>query len=505
MISVEELFKETTYPTWIRTHQVFKQLKHIRKVFPDLGIPNFEDKIIIDNSKEITTFANQLLTCIADSLQERSVKITDFSKKGRIGKKRRAQINFLLSLMDSLTKSLRSNQDAFIVKSPSGKISLNLPEDLIYEDTLFMKKGAGLFKIYEKINSILKENSLVGLTSLNTTWQFKNFSSINIPSKETFVKFTSDGKDGIWDIATMSMRGVLSCQSWDAGIGNGGKVVGSMIDPFTGIIYLTCGTNHNHYGSKMVRRCVVRYAIDNGTKEPYLLLEKMYPAFDKPSLDTFINALKKRNDKIPIHYSGDIGTKATSPGKLSQSYIPLSDELKMLEARFHPYVDSGVSFREDTTCSFTKDTSALKLNFKQKIPQLFEKAIQSRIFKKEAVKPFGADALSIISQIRGTKIKAKTAAAEKKNGRNQKKVPELTSAIEQVGKLSDQLGSKFADFVCNKSEGDPFKYLEEHKQECEQFFASEFGEKIDAKFANFLNTNITSYISKENNTNTKII
>lgn len=485
MITTNELFADKTYPSWITTHHVFNRLKYIRKVFPELGLPNFSESIAIDNSKEVMTFTNQLLSLIGDLMAARSTKLIALSKKGtKIGKKRRANLALLVNVMGALAQELRTNQSAFINRADNGKVSLGLPIDLMHEDVIFMKRGAGLLKLYEKFNSILLENKFLALTPINTTYQFKNFSSINIPAKTTIVKFTSDGKDGIWNIATMSMRGVNSCQSWDGmGGGQSGKVIGSMIDPFTAIIYLTCGTNINNYGDKMVRRCVVRYMIDNVSKEPYLLLEKMYPAFDKPSLDTFVSVIKKRAPDINVLYSVDIGGKANVFGsKLSHSYIPLSDELKLLDAHYRPYVDSGVAFAEDANCKYTKNTENIKLDFKKRLPALFQAAVRANVFKQTNTKVFGKSATSLISQLRALP-------------KRKPNIPTNKLIAEQNSKLAEEVSTRLGDVICNKPDCvDPYKYLSEHSNVGVEFLASEFGDKISAEFAQFMTTNIASYI-----------
>lgn len=484
MISVEELFKGDKYPRWITSNQVFRKLDYIRKVFPSIGLDNFEETIVIDNSKEISTFAKQLMSVMADCLDDRRAKLDLFAKKAKIGKKRRHTLTVLLSSMNRLAQLLRHNQEQFITVAANGKVTLGTPEDLSYENEVFIKKGMGLFRVWEKISTTLKENKFLELSDLAQTYQFKNFSSINLPSKEITVKFSSDGENGIWDIATMSMRGVNSCQTWDQGVGNSVKVIGSIIDPFTGIIYLTNKAPFNTYGSKMLRRCIVRYVIDGTSKTPFLLLEKMYPAFDKPSLDTFVNALRKRIPNIPIFHSSELGDKAVNAGtKLSQSYIPLSDELKMLDNKCYPYTDSALIFKEDINCKLAKNTAALKLSFKKRVPELFQKAIQSRAFTKEKVKKYGSAATDIMSALR-VKVGDKT--------NNENKSDELVK-----NPTTEGLSKKFANFVCELSDDDPFHYLAEHEDQCTQFFVSEFGDKTNKDFAKFIASNVFNYIDEK--------
>jgi len=491
MVSIDTLFKNDkyAYPHWIKNNPVFNELSYIRKVFPTIGLSNFEKKIVINNHKEIISFANQLLDVIADNMSNRITKLSKFAKKGKIGKKRRKQLELILGVMGALGNSIRIEKSKFINITPTGKIALAIPNDIVFNDDIFLKSGSGVFKTYDKISLLLEENKFLKLNPLHTAPQFKSFSSINIPSKENLVIFRSDGAEGIWDIATMSQRGIHSCQTWDQGVGNGGKIIGSMIDPFTAIIYLTSGEPFNTFGSKMIRRCIVRYVIDEQAG-PYLLLEKMYPAFDKPSLDTFVDSIKEQISTIPIFYAPDIGGRATYDrnNKLFKSYIPLSDELKLLDPRLHPYVDSAVIFKSDNS-RLSKSVKNLHFSFKTKVASLLPQALASRKFTKSKVAPFGTKAVNIINQLKG---KTFTICKCKKS-----------SCVNIHKKLSNnfvnELSVSFADFVCRESDNtDPFTYLADHKQKCLEFITSKLSNNND-NFNKFVAQNIIEYIEKQVN------
>ena len=86
------------------------------------------------------------------------------------------------------------------------------------------------------------------------------------------IGFTSDGIEGLWNLATMSMRGVLSCMHWESY--HSTQLVGSISDPCTGMVYLTDGTP-TQYGVKFKRRSLVRYALDKQGK-PFITIDKVY-------------------------------------------------------------------------------------------------------------------------------------------------------------------------------------------------------------------------------------
>ena len=97
--------------------------------------------------------------------------------------------------------------------------------------------------------------------------------AIKLGEQELDLVFSSDGLEGLWDLATMSMRGVISCMHWDNWERHAKHLVGSIVDPYCGIIYLTDNTD-TEYGKTIVKRSLVRYIIHED--KPALFLEKIY-------------------------------------------------------------------------------------------------------------------------------------------------------------------------------------------------------------------------------------
>ena len=105
--------------------------------------------------------------------------------------------------------------------------------------------------------------------------QEKTLSSINNGEHAIHpyrIRFSGNGANSIWDIATMSMRGIDSCQRW--GTNQANCLVGSMVDPCCGIIYITEDVS-TKYGSNMKYRSVVRLVF-HPSIGPALFLEKTY-------------------------------------------------------------------------------------------------------------------------------------------------------------------------------------------------------------------------------------
>ena len=84
----------------------------------------------------------------------------------------------------------------------------------------------------------------------------------------------------------MSMRGIKSCMNWENG--NSHSLVGSLVDPYAGVIYITDNTD-TKYGKSMIARSVVRF-ISNKKGKPALLIEQAYTS------DTSDNYYKLQNN-----------------------------------------------------------------------------------------------------------------------------------------------------------------------------------------------------------------
>lgn len=159
------------------------------------------------------------------------------------------------------------------------------------------------------------------------------------------IVFSGSGNKALWDIATMSTgRGISSCQNWNNE--HSKSLIGSMIDPYCGIIYITDG-NKLRKGTHMLARAIVRFVVNRKTHEPSLLIERIYPYelnFNRSYIgdyystnrysDTFklfSNFLKEKT-KLPIVIGG------------SRNFIPLTNAVARLSAGQKSYRDSGISY-----------------------------------------------------------------------------------------------------------------------------------------------------------------
>ena len=123
--------------------------------------------------------------------------------------------------------------------------------------------------------------------------------------KKLRVVFSSEGHEGAWDIATMSMRGIESCQSWHCRRAH--HLIGSITDPCCAVMYLEDEEDSLGYGSRMLYRTVVRYVIHEEFG-PYLFMEQVYPYEEDEAIVNGINTifaleLYKRS-KMTVLYKG---------------------------------------------------------------------------------------------------------------------------------------------------------------------------------------------------------
>lgn len=155
------------------------------------------------------------------------------------------------------------------------------------------------------------------------------------------VVFSSSGDSGVWDIATMSMRGVASCQRWDHSQAH--RLVGSILDPCCGIIYITNNTN-NEYGPNIFFRAVVRY-VNVKNIGPCLFLERTYC---NPKNDQYINIINYLFSVLLSSYSNLPVFSYTYTSifnkDIDELYIPDSEAIRKLPQENLSYRDSHIKY-----------------------------------------------------------------------------------------------------------------------------------------------------------------
>jgi len=136
--------------------------------------------------------------------------------------------------------------------------------------------------VFSKIKKIKRIFPYIGLKNClepcDVAWSGEVFKG-----KKTYIGFSSSGATGLWDIATMSMRGVCSCMHWDNA--HSRHLIGSITDPFLGIVYIT-DNEKTPYGISFRRRALVRFVYSPANEDYRLLIERPY--LDTGNTDPFV-------------------------------------------------------------------------------------------------------------------------------------------------------------------------------------------------------------------------
>lgn len=342
MISLIEVKNDKRFPSFISSHKIFDGAEQIKKVFPHIGLENFEEDADIDNSTEIIAAGVELVALIYSTVNHRSSTLTRYAEitKKPFGDKRKVKHRKCQAVLTNFKESLSKSLKAHVVKNPkTKKITLNVVDNINDETgATFLKKGESLFKAYGKINELLRDGLFLAMPELTTAPQFKKFNGLNLPSTSSKIVFSSDGMVGAWDIATMSMRGIQSCQTW--GQSNASHLVGSIVDPCTAIMYLTSGTEIPNKGRKMVRRSIVRFIVDKTDNKPTLIIERMYPSYNVEVAKSFVSILtKKVGGKIRVR---DIANNFRLNG--ATAFVPATKTTSKLDAYSLPYLDCALPY-----------------------------------------------------------------------------------------------------------------------------------------------------------------
>lgn len=325
------------FPSFIKNNPNIKNLSE--KIFPLLGLNNCIQpaSIKIDCSdldlKKVVHLAIQRYL----SLFNDEHCISDFKGSELLLV---AEIIFTLK---ELSRRISKNEGIKYNKS------LILTDSILsFDKKVLVKSGTDIFKLVNKLLKIGEKYAQVDLfDKANFQKECKNLNIV----------FSSDGLNGAWDIATMSMRGIKSCMRWTASQAYG--LVGSITDPSCGIIYLTNGSK-TKYGSKMLFRAVVRFIVDANDK-PAILLDRLYSAFykhkpgehnkiDLQIRDYFIKFLKS---KIPSNVR--IVDVIKDNGMLHKYYMPLPPNFSKLAEIEQSYRDTKDVIYSQNTYNFYRD------------------------------------------------------------------------------------------------------------------------------------------------------
>ncbi len=359
-----EMFPEGKVPAWISKHPSIRD-REIKKVFPSFGLNNFEEPadipiqdlfnsnpqhatgalyaireeivgVVYLINQEVDKYARAEVEKIDAELKRKIESLPLFSKERAelTGLLWRPKVLFTQEVKDRIRRGEKTllaflNQlETFVDTScienlPDGRIKFILRQQVSFGDKPVGLVGENLPRVYGKAKKIVDEyfasiGSDVRLRGLDNIPAIKIFNSRNIPLNGGVmnVVFSATGQKGAWDIATMSMRGISSCQTWEVGkdpTEYNACVIGSVASNYVGIIYLTTGKDYEGMGPRMIKRCIVRFGVDMAKPKkervPVIILDAMHDSYSPGVAKVFVNALQKRTKFKVVDLSGRSGNR----------------------------------------------------------------------------------------------------------------------------------------------------------------------------------------------------
>jgi hypothetical protein len=325
-MSIPRTMQSKKYPPIIRNHLIFKAYPgKIQKIFPKIGLKNSNANV---ETKQLELHKLDVyIASIRKSFEDLAAIIEGCYLS-----------DSALPIKEQLVPFFRDLSSSLKIES-NGKISLITTKEIRLECiNKTFPINTNVFDLYESVRELVRR-----FTSNFNKFTEEVFDGIfNFPKEDLKIVFASDGNKGPWDIATMSMRGVSSCQKWKHKLAV--SLVGTIVDPCAGIIYLTDGSN-TKYGDKIIKRAIVRYTVNKSGK-PHILIERIYPFdyitryFDSATFDVFSNFIKeKTKNKFNVLYGEKDSIKSL--------YVPTSKMVSSLDECYLSYRDSGVIYKTD--------------------------------------------------------------------------------------------------------------------------------------------------------------
>ncbi len=249
------------FPNFITGSKIIAQNSELEKIFPKIGLPNSKEPI--DVKFDLSTV--QLDKVIHLAIKKFTQQWNEDRPLTRMKGLELFKMSRVIYLLEELNRRF-NKKNGFTYTKDKVLLASSIPS---YDGKVLIKGGVDVFQLVKTLFAHSKKYIQVDLISPE---------EIATQCKKIQIVFSSDNVDGAWDIATMSMRGIKSCMRWEARACP--ALVGSIVDPCCGIIYLTNGAK-TQYGSKMLFRSVVRLAIHNNTGKPTLIVDRLYSNFYK--------------------------------------------------------------------------------------------------------------------------------------------------------------------------------------------------------------------------------
>jgi hypothetical protein len=346
-------FKSKKYPDFIRNNIFMKVYEKPEKVFPNIGLKNCEMKL----SSLKMTGTSIYSSFISSLLDELASAATALYKKGLEKKNYKNLQNDIYNITNEIEDRDYDNEyKNFIIMNKKNNYTLVFPQTSYYGckiqkfSVLKLNKERELIPLLSDLNTHLNAAKITPInTTINTKLTAEDMCSID--ANNISICFSSDGQKGYWDIATMSMRGISSCMRWSGE--HSRSLIGSILDPYAGIIYLT-GNKTTKYGKKMLARSVVRMVVNNKNK-PLLLMEPVYPhqyEYDDDISFIFKTFLEQKTGlEVKISdcdsYYDYGGNKLSIPlTEITQSIQDMNGDTGYDDYGYSSYRDSGISYKK---------------------------------------------------------------------------------------------------------------------------------------------------------------
>jgi len=390
---VEFIIKHDKLPDYIRNHEVFKKIDKIAKVFPGIGLPNCSEEFSYGNLIETKQdAANLVYNDIRGQFSS-----AYYNDKWKNSPYRGALYELMNQCVSHNTIIVEENQ----------RLSCKIYRDILLEGKPLFRQGESLFKVYNKVREKCAELNIV-IAQLEDLPYFKVFSTSNVPGGKKYkIVFSSSGDEGVWDLATISMRGFTSCQTWGSTQSRG--LIGSISSKFVGVVYITDGKDYNNHGAKMHRRALVRFCVHKETKKPALLVDRVYPGDDRTSQAGIREFLNKKTN-LPVLFPGD--------AEWTKYYLPNDSFFK--DVTFQPgeltYMDTKIPWKSAITPT-TPDFSPYYTRLAQldnelhrdvhnEIVQMLNEYTENKTAHKNLFKGGGANLLLSIKDHSGVELYA---------------------------------------------------------------------------------------------------
>jgi hypothetical protein len=335
-MSYPRTFTSKKYPKFIRTSRYLISNSKIDKIFPYIGLPD-----VVSKCPKIT----------APSIHE-------------IGQKFVAFLNRWLSHLENNGCLIRLKREChfqllelkgLVINDPTCLLSktkkLIVPVEVVNLDASHkpFKTGSALTDLISELGNFIDQwHSAYDLPETIAIYDAITRYYL-APLKNLSIVFSAANKNAAWDMATISMRGIKSCQAWRK-TRYSKRLIGSILDPCAGVIYLTDGKK-TKYGSRMLGRMVVRFIIyaersDKGGYEykPALYLERAYAGY--PFLEDGFYVGKFFEEMFRLKFQNDLTAISSQMPIFSPDFLPLDrvfipKSKKEIPESLMSYRDSG--------------------------------------------------------------------------------------------------------------------------------------------------------------------